>query len=419
MLRAAAAAVVAAALMVSTAPACTAAYEIGSRPHAATGTAKARTATLMADAPRMSRPADWAKQRGTYRKGRTVTLECYTNGTATFGRGSANIPGGFSRLWYRVSDGYYVADVHLDTGSNTAVTRKCPTLTSNVSVTTTAWQRITSNRTGARVGLTTSTAYNRAAVRSVSANARSTQKFRFIRDEFGTYRIVSATKRSQVITASGGPRATTKAGAKLVTRRWDGRDSQRWVVRATRKDGYVTLRPASNPKLCLTAPKSGSTKLTVEACGERGQWFRLNDAGTASTFTSAVASYYGKTYGTTVAGPGGTSRGICHGLTENYLERVHGITVTALGDYVPGGGDGAGTLRSHGLTWHSASTSRALRTGDIVVFQSRRAGHTGHVGIWYNGRLYDQNNATRSYFNTARVSPYPVSGMQLVGYWRA
>ncbi|WP_169747635.1 RICIN domain-containing protein [Demequina iriomotensis] len=415
--RAAVATMLAAVLTVMLAPASTAAYDLGGSPHAASGTASARTARVMETAPRMARTSTAATQRGTYAAGSRITLVCYRYGGEAFGRGSANIAGGFSKLWYRVSDGFFVADVHLDTGSNRPVTNKCPLLNSNVNVSTSSWQQITAKRTGAHVAIKASKARDGVSVRPLRATGASTQKFRFVRDVFGNYRIVSATSRSQVVTVRGGASASD-AGAGVVTKKWRGLDSQRWLVRKVPGTGDVTLRPMSNPRLCLTVPKSGTARLTVASCGKKGQWFNLDSAGTASTYVNSVTNYYRATYGASIAAPGGKYRGICHGLTENFMAKVYGIEVDNLGDYVPGGGDGAGKLTRRGLTWHATKSAAGLRTGDIAVFRSRTAGALGHVGIWYEGRLYDQNNHTRGYFETARVSPYPVSGMQLVGYWR-
>ncbi|WP_062306324.1 RICIN domain-containing protein [Demequina subtropica] len=413
------AALLATLLTVVLAPPSTAAYELGGSPHQPTGTASARTAVVMEDAARMTQPRSWATQKGAYRKGRTLTLSCSVQGSSMFGRGSANIPGAFSRLWYRTTDGYYVADVHLDTGSNSSVTKSCTSVSSNITVTTTAWQGITSKRTGTRVAIHTKNPTNGTAVRTQRANSsRTAQKFRFIRDEFGTYRIVTAFNPNQVVTVGG---STTKSTARsaVVMRRWAGSQSQRWVVRRVGTSKYVTLRPRSNSNLCLTVPANGTARLTVDRCGRAGQLLGLSGTGIAGTHAKSVTTYYRNTYGRSIAAPDGSDRGICRSLTEDYLARVYGLSVSGLGDYVPGGGDGAAELKQHGLTWRATSGTRGLRTGDILVFRSTRAGQPGHVGIWVNGRLYDQNNRSRGYFSTARLSPYPVPGMKLVGYWRA
>lgn len=62
------------------------------------------------------------RQVGTYAVGRKLTLTCYIWGQMVTGWG------GKSNLWYRVSDGYYAADVDLYTGSNNPITGACPTI---------------------------------------------------------------------------------------------------------------------------------------------------------------------------------------------------------------------------------------------------------------------------------------------------
>lgn len=64
------------------------------------------------------------RQVGTYTKGQRLTLTCYVRGQYVSG-----YYGGPSNLWYRVSDGYYVADIDLNTGSNNPVASACPSST--------------------------------------------------------------------------------------------------------------------------------------------------------------------------------------------------------------------------------------------------------------------------------------------------
>ncbi len=86
----------------------------------------AATATVMAQTQRMSGPSLHTRQDGWYRKGQKLTLACYERGQAVKGYFSSNIPnGGWDNLWYRVSDGHYVADVDIQTGSLQPVTGKC------------------------------------------------------------------------------------------------------------------------------------------------------------------------------------------------------------------------------------------------------------------------------------------------------
>jgi hypothetical protein len=83
----------------------------------ATGTVKARTQ-------RTSAP-NLASQVGWYEVGTAVTLSCSTHGQPVKGFFSFNIPGGLDSLWYRTSDGNYIADVDVETGTLKSVTPDC------------------------------------------------------------------------------------------------------------------------------------------------------------------------------------------------------------------------------------------------------------------------------------------------------
>lgn len=80
------------------------------------------TGTAMVATQRMTGPHLYNyRQVGTYAKGKRLTLSCYVRGQSVRG-----YYGGPSNLWYRVSDGYYVADIDLYTGSNNPITSACP-----------------------------------------------------------------------------------------------------------------------------------------------------------------------------------------------------------------------------------------------------------------------------------------------------
>ncbi len=83
-------------------------------------------ATVMATTQRMSAASLTSTQSGTYAAGARLTLTCYTHGQAVQGYFSPYLPGGgWDDLWYKVSDGYYVADVDIETGSTNPVTPAC------------------------------------------------------------------------------------------------------------------------------------------------------------------------------------------------------------------------------------------------------------------------------------------------------
>ncbi|MFE4951038.1 cell wall-binding repeat-containing protein [Leifsonia sp. NPDC056665] len=82
-------------------------------------------ATVMATTQRMSSATLNSTQNGVYTAGSRLTLSCYVTGQAVKGYFSGSFPGGYDSLWYQVSDGYWVADVDIQTGSNNPVTPAC------------------------------------------------------------------------------------------------------------------------------------------------------------------------------------------------------------------------------------------------------------------------------------------------------
>ena len=83
-----------------------------------TGTVKARTQ-------RMSGPTLESSQDDWYNVGDRLTLTCHTRGQSVQGFYSFNIPDGWDNLWYKVSDGHFVADVDIDTGTLDAIGPDC------------------------------------------------------------------------------------------------------------------------------------------------------------------------------------------------------------------------------------------------------------------------------------------------------
>ncbi|WP_158021335.1 hypothetical protein [Mycolicibacterium chubuense] len=66
-----------------------------------------------------------AQQNGWYNEGDRLTLVCSKRGQQVKGYFSFNIPGGWDSLWYRTSDGNYVADVDIETGTLNSVAPDC------------------------------------------------------------------------------------------------------------------------------------------------------------------------------------------------------------------------------------------------------------------------------------------------------
>ena len=81
--------------------------------------------TVMVKTQRMTSDTLNSKQVGWYPKGKHLSLICYERGESVKGWGSSGIPGGWDNIWYKVSDGYWVGDVDLLTGSNNPITSEC------------------------------------------------------------------------------------------------------------------------------------------------------------------------------------------------------------------------------------------------------------------------------------------------------
>ena len=87
--------------------------------------ASAATGKVMVNTQRMSKATLNSTQYGWYYKGSTLTLKCHVRGQYVSG-----YYGGPSNLWYKVSDGRYVADIDLNTGTNNPVAPACSTSSS-------------------------------------------------------------------------------------------------------------------------------------------------------------------------------------------------------------------------------------------------------------------------------------------------
>ncbi len=76
-------------------------------------------------------------------------------------------------------------------------------------------------------------------------------------------------------------------------------------------------------------------------------------------------------------------KGQCVTLVQNYIYSCLGQPYTARGNAV----DWIQTYVNEGLGY----TVSDQKTGDIIVFPNEASGY-GHIGIWVDGKIYDQNN---------------------------
>lgn len=82
-------------------------------------------ATVKARTQRMSDASLNSTQDGWYNPGDQLVLVCSKRGQRVKGFFSFNIPGGWDDLWYKTSDGHFVADVDIETGTLDVVAADC------------------------------------------------------------------------------------------------------------------------------------------------------------------------------------------------------------------------------------------------------------------------------------------------------
>ena len=129
--------------------------------------------------------------------------------------------------------------------------------------------------------------------------------------------------------------------------------------------------------------------------------------------------------------------GQCVALIVQYLNEVYGVNTLGRGnasDYKYG--DPAGSRRgaddvlaAAGFQWHAGNIS-GIQNGDILVWNggvtdsSCDGDGCGHIGIYYNGQVFDQNDLRHSPAMTANTNPGGVfdvpngNGLTFQGYWR-
>jgi murein DD-endopeptidase MepM/ murein hydrolase activator NlpD len=83
------------------------------------------SATVKVKTQRMSDANLSSPQNGWYNPGDQLTLVCSRRGQNVKGFFSFNIPGGWDNLWYKTSDGSFVADVDIETGTLNNVAKDC------------------------------------------------------------------------------------------------------------------------------------------------------------------------------------------------------------------------------------------------------------------------------------------------------
>ncbi|MDT5079242.1 MAG: hypothetical protein QOJ80_3879, partial [Mycobacterium sp.] len=83
------------------------------------------SATVEAETQRMPDASLTSPPDGSYNPGDQLTLVCSARGQNVNGFFSSDIPGGWDNLWYQTSDGHFVADADIDTGTLNVVAPEC------------------------------------------------------------------------------------------------------------------------------------------------------------------------------------------------------------------------------------------------------------------------------------------------------
>ena len=286
----------------------------------------ANPATVMEDTQRMtsSNLTQGAIQYGLYKQGKLLTLVCYVRGESVWGHYS---PYGVGRdnLWYQVDDGYWVADVDINTGSNSAITGPCPTIN------TSTYYMLTNRNSGRAIDVRGGAAAAGAALQQYTINRTPAQQFKFTPSGAGYYKVTSLITDSQAWDAQGGQSAN---GTKLQTWSWGAGANQQWRP-VWDASGNATFRPRHADYQCVDVP-GGSTlnsvQLQLYGCNwTNAQKFSMT---TVTQSVSKVDQFVTNNTGKVLSTPEGTFAGQCVSLARQYLWQVYGILGGAWGDAV-------------------------------------------------------------------------------------
>ena len=424
------------------------------------------TPRVMATTQRMTGPhLSSYYQHGTYSAGTSVTLYCYQRGQSVKGYYSPYISGGYDNLWYQTSDGHWIADVDINTGSNSPVVGSCAK-----SVDTNQWYELVSKNSGKAIDVAGGSTANGTRLQQYTRNNTSSQRFRFVATSSGYYRIVPKTNSRQGWDIKGG---STSNGAKAQVWSYGGSTSQQFKIQRMAGGGY-RLTPRHVTNRCLDVPgssKNNSVQLQIWTCNSAtNQTFYLNAKSPVSTVKnvgSGVCDYVksggnyvkgdGKELGTytlagwrlPVCGPrpnydgglvGAAGRGVdpfggtpdtgdldgyqCTELTARWLYRVYGAKyANAAGNY--NGGNGKDVVNNYAarfptlFTKLSDARTSPPKAGDVISFNTGDS--IGHVGIVYSvsidasgngGVVVLEQNSARSGGSVGK-STYTVRGWKV------
>ena len=257
---------------------------------------------------------------GTWTAGSRLNLECYERGQRVKGYYSSYFPGGWDDLWYKVRDtGNWVADIDIDTKSNNPVTPQCSGSSSTsaplgtpVGIDPAASFQLIAKNSGLAVDVEGGTAKNgtllwQYGVQNPPSNA---QKFRFVANGDGTYRIVSALSTPQLELVLDVKDGNKTKETKVQIWKWSNNPQQKWRVTASTASGYVTISPVHAPGQCLDVAQASTTakaRIQIYDCnntpaqqfkmvnlnpplGRNGWAYPIRPSSTLSTYTNSDGS---------------------------------------------------------------------------------------------------------------------------------
>lgn len=313
-----------------------------------------QTAVVKAKTQRMSDATLTSTQNGWYEAGATVTLDCFRRGQSVQGYYSSYVPGGWSNLWYRASDGYFLADIDIYTGTNDPITPECAPNPVRANVDTGQWYRLSPRVSSLAVDVRGASATNGSAIQQYAANSSAAQMFRFIDNGDGTYRIVSALSGGPVLDVAGGGTAN---GTLVQVWSWTSVAQQKWIAYVSSQSGYVELRPAHAQGRCLDVP-SGSTSQSVQL-----QIFDCNSTASQQFSLTALGSV-----GTTPIPPGNSAFTSAPAPTIQGAWTVGSKLTVSLGTWSP-------KPDSMAYQWYRDGVAIAGATGYQYTLQVADASH--------------------------------------------
>jgi hypothetical protein len=231
----------------------------------------------------------------------------------------------------------------------------------------------------------------------------------------GSYAIASRAVSGGTVSIMASPNCATNwvqySGVTQTTTKYGKASGKSWtrteVDYAARSWSLQSYAPGTTAYTGVI--KIGTTTTTAN-CSWGCTWSVTTDgsSSTGSTLGTKVTNFVNATRWSTIGD------GECVTLVKHFLGQVWGISAGAWGNAIDyrSGRYGGNQLASRGFAW---STSQSFQNGDILVFQGNSV--YGHIGIYYNGQIYDQNNWSRSNPRTANFSSL-ASGGVFIGRWR-